>query len=179
VMLLSGLMSTLDSGMCAASSLYAIDLARLTPAQRSVLAKERSGVPLSVEEQGVKDILDKETVGRARIGMYAISVLGLILAFIVEHLFSLDRLWWIFNGVATCFAVPTVLSLYYDRLSPKGVISGICGAGLGMIVFVYGNWVENDVITVFSALFIVVISTICCLAFRSDKPWKPEVPVRA
>jgi Na+/proline symporter len=180
VMLLSGLMSTLDSGMCAASSLYAIDLAPLTPDQRGVLAKERSGLPLTKEDERVKDQLDKETVGRARIGMYAISVLGLILAFVVQHLFSLDRLWWIFNGVATCFAVPTVLSLYYDRLSAKGVITGICGAGVGMIAFVYGNWVQNDVITVFSALFIVAISLICCLIFKRDRPWKPEMaPVGA
>src|ERR1051325_134151 len=180
VMLLSGLMSTLDSGMCAASSLYAIDLARLTPDQRGVLAKERSGLPLTDADERIKDQLDKETVGRARIGMYAISVLGLILAFVVQHLFSLDRLWWIFNGVATCFAVPTVLSLYYDRLSAKGVITGICGAGVGMIAFVYGNWVQNDVITVFSALFIVAISLICCLIFKRDRPWKPEMaPVGA
>jgi urea-proton symporter len=171
IMLLSGLMSTLDSGMCAASSLYAIDLARLTAVQRKILAKERSGLLLTDEDEKIKEQLDRETVGRARIGMYAISAMGLIVALIVEHLFSLDRLWWIFNGVATCFVVPTVMSLYYDRLSAKGVISGICGAGVGMIAFVYGNWVQNDVITVFSAMFIIGISIICCLIFKSDKPW--------
>ncbi len=51
IMLLSGLMSTLDSGMCAASSLYAIDLARLSSEQRAVLAKERSGLPLSADDE--------------------------------------------------------------------------------------------------------------------------------
>ncbi len=106
--------------------------------------------------------------------MYAISALGLIVALIVEHLFSLDRLWWIFNGVATCFVVPTVLSLYYSRLSARGVISGICGAGIGMVAFVYGNWVQNDVITVFSAMFIIGVSLICCLGFRREKPWVPR-----
>lgn len=171
VMLLCGLMSTLDSGMCAASSLYAIDLASLSAPQRAVLAKERSGTVLTAEDQQVKDQLDKETVGRARLGMYIISALGLGLAFIVQHLFSLDRLWWIFNGVASCFVVPTVLSLYYDRLSAKGVIYGICAATVGMIAFVYGNWVQNDTITVFSAVFIIVASLVCCLAFRRDTPW--------
>ncbi len=171
VMLLSGLTSTLDSAMCAASSLYAIDIVSLPTAQRRVLAKERTGVPLTEEERLLKDQLDRETVGRARMGMYGIAVLGLLLAFVVQHLFSLDRLWWIFNGVATCFVVPTVLSLYYDRLSAKGVIVGICGAGVGMIAFVYGNWVQNDIVTVFSAIFIVVISLICCLGFRSPSSW--------
>lgn len=171
VMLLCGLMSTLDSGMCAASSLYAIDLVHLPPAQREVLAKERAGLVMTEEELRIKDQIDRETVGRARTGMYGISALGLILAFIVQHLFSLDRLWWIFNGIATCFVVPTVLSLYYDRLSAKGVISGICCAGVGMVFFVYGNWVQNDVITVFSALFIIAVSLACCLGFRSKTPW--------
>lgn len=176
IMLLCGLMSTLDSAMCAASSLYAIDLARLSPTQRDVLAKERIGMRLTDEEQRTKDQLDKETVNRARMGMYIISGLGLIVAFIVQHLFSLDRLWWIFNGVATCFVVPTVLSLYYDRLSSKGVIYGICGAGIGMVAFVYGNWVQNDNITVFSALFIIVVSLICCLSFSRKEAWKAESP---
>jgi Na+/proline symporter len=174
VMLLCGLMSTLDSGMCAASSLYAIDLGRLSPAQRSVLAKERVGGTLNQAEQEVKYELDRETVGRARMGMYIIAVLGLGLAYIVQHLFSLDRLWWIFNGVASCFVVPTVMSLYYKRLTAKGVIWAICVASLGMVVFVYGNWVQNDVVTVFSALFIIVASLVCCLAFPSKEPWRSE-----
>lgn len=174
IMLLSGLMSTLDSGMCAASSLYAIDIAPLTAAERAVLTKERSGLPLNQDDQMIKGELDRATVHRARIGMYGISIAGLAMAFIVQHLFSLDRLWWIFNGVATCFAVPTVLSLYYDRLSAKGVVSGICGAAVGMVAFVYGNWIQNDTITVFSALFIVGISLFCCLAFRRETAWVPE-----
>jgi Na+/proline symporter len=174
VMLLSGLMSTLDSAMCAASSLYAIDVANLSTAERQVIAKERAGATLSSDEVTVKSELDRNTVSRGRTGMYLVSALGLILAFIVQHLFSLDRLWWVFNGVATCFAVPTVLSLYYSRLSAKGVIVGICGSSLGMVAFVYGNWVQNDTVTVFSALFIVGINLLCCLLIRSDAPWESK-----
>lgn len=173
IMLLCGLMSTLDSGMCAASSLYAIDLAALPEEQREVLAKERSGALLNKQEQRIKDELDKTTVSRARTGMYLVSLLGLCLAFVVQHLFSLDRLWWIFNGVASCFVVPTVLSLYYDRLSAKGVISGICLAAFGMAAFIYGNWVKNDELTVYSAVFIIAASLICCFVFPRKEPWIP------
>ncbi len=171
VMLLSGLMSSLDSGMCAASSLYAIDFATLPLAQRAVLARKRAGKSLDQNEIKIKEALDRATVGRARMGMYVVSVVGLILAFVVEHLFSLDRLWWVFNGVATCFVVPTVMSLYYSWLSAKGVIAGICASGIGMIAFVYGNWVRNDTITVVSAVSIIVVSFGCCLAIRSETPW--------
>ena len=156
LMLLSGLSSTLDSAMCAAGSLYAIDIAPLDDEERVALHGEgASGASLS----------DKVT-RRARFAMVAIALIGLAVAFVVEHLFSLDRLWWIFNGVAVCFVVPTVMSLYYSRLSSRGAISGICMSLLGMVVFVYGNWIQNDKITVGSTVFILVASALCCALFR-------------
>lgn len=173
IMLLCGLMSTLDSGMCAASSLYAIDIAQMTREQRDVLLKEKTGRVLTESEKAIKTQLDLQTVRNARLGMYGISVCGLLLAFVVQYLFSLDRLWWIFNGVASCFVIPTVLSLYYNRLSEKGVLFGIYGAVIGMIAFVYGNWVQDDIITVFSALFIIIISLVCCISFKNPAPWTP------
>ena len=104
--------------------------------------------------------------------MFGIAFAGLVTAFIVQHLIGLYRLWWIFNGVASCFVVPTILSLYYNRLSVKGVLYGIIGSLFGMVAFVYGNWVKDDVITVVSAIFIIVISLVFCLGFKSDKVWK-------
>ena len=103
--------------------------------------------------------------------MFGIAVVGLATAFIVQHLFSLDRLWWIFNGVATCFVVPTVLSVFWDRLSAKGAFYGILASLVGMVVFVYGNWVKNDVITVVSAIAIVGVNLAFCLAVKRPTPW--------
>jgi len=103
-----------------------------------------------------------------------IAAIGLITAFIVQHVFSLDRLWWIFNGVATCFVVPTVLSIFWDRLSAKGAFYGILGSLVGMVVFVYGNWIQNDLITVFSAIGIIVINVFFCLLFKRETPWQQE-----
>lgn len=172
IMLLAGLCSTLDSALCAASSLYAIDLAPLTASEREVLRKERLGLAMSEEDTKAKELLDHKTMGRSRAAMFGIAIVGLLTAFVVQHLFSLDRLWWIFNGVASMFVVPTVLSLYYDRLSAKGVLYGLLGAMVGMVAFVYGNWVQNDMITVFSAIFIIVISVAACLVFKRDTPWE-------
>lgn len=177
VMLLSGLASTLDSALCAASSLYAIDLAPHTKAEQELLTKEGVGAPLSNSDQVTRQEFDKKTRVRAKVGMLGIAALGLATAFIVQHLFSLDRLWWIFNGVSSCFVVPTILSLYYDRLSARGVLYGIAGSAIGMVAFIYGNSIQNDLITVFSALFIVVVSLVCCLCIRRETPWKPSVPI--
>lgn len=174
IMLLAGLCSTLDSGLCAASSLYAIDMAKMSDAEREVLRKERIGLEFSTEDKSAKEVLDRKTMRRSRAAMFGIAILGLITAYIAQHLFSLDRLWWIFNGVASCFAVPTVLSIYYKRLTAKGVLYGICGSLIGMVFFVYGNWVQNDLITVCSAIFIIVISLVFCLMFRRDTPWVGE-----
>lgn len=172
IMLLAGLCSTLDSGLCAGSSLYAIDMANLSKSERTVLRKERIGVDFTENDLKAKKLLDEKTMGRSRLGMLVIAIIGLITAFIVQHLFSLDRLWWIFNGVASCFAVPTVLSLYYSKLSAKGVLFGILGSLIGMVFFVYGNWIKNDIITVLSAVFIVAISLVCCLTIKQKIPWK-------
>jgi len=108
---------------------------------------------------------------RARVAMFGIAALGLVTAFIVQHLFSLDRLWWIFNGVATCFVVPTVLSVFWDRLSAKGAFYGIMASLVGMIFFVYGNWIKNDVITVVSAVGIVAVNLACCIVLKRSTPW--------
>ena len=173
IMLLAGLTSTLDSGLCAASSLYAIDMARLSEAERTVLQKERTGIQLTAADATAMAELDKYTMRRARIGMWGIAAAGLGTALIVQHLFSLDRLWWIFNGVASCFVVPTILSVFWDRLSAKGAFWSIVASLIGMIAFVYGNWVANDQITVGSAIFIVVVALIICIAFRRENRWSP------
>lgn len=174
IMLLSGLTSTLDSGLCAAASLYSIDIGKLSEEERLVLKKEGLGEKLEEEEMKTKEKLDQKALPRARAAMFGIAIAGLLVALIVQRYFALDRLWWIFNGVASCFVVPIVLSLYYDRLSEKGAFYGILGALVGMVGFVYGNWVQNDIITVFSAVFMIVISLFFCLVLRSETPWKPS-----
>jgi Na+/proline symporter len=174
IMLLAGLCSTLDSGLCAASSLYAIDMVPHSEAENEFLRKERVGGEMTEDDLKVKESLDRKTMKRARIAMFGIAIIGLLTAFIVKHLFSLDRLWWIFNGVASCFAVPTVMSVYYRHLSAKGVLYGIIGASIGMIFFIYGNWIKNDIVTVISAIFIIAISLICCFLFKSKTPWNAD-----
>jgi len=141
IMLLAGLTSTLDSAYNAASSLYISDIKNV-PKKRESIIKE------------------------ARYAMIGVAILGLILALIVQHLFSLDRLWWIFNGVAMCFVVPTILSLFWNKLSEKSVIYSIVIASIGMIVFVYGNWIKDDILTVSSAVFIIISSLIVSWIFR-------------
>ncbi|MFT7615618.1 MAG: Na+/proline symporter [Candidatus Woesearchaeota archaeon] len=151
VMLLSGISSTLDSGLCAASSLWVTDIAKS------------------------KD--DAKAIKSARNAMFGISVIGLFIALAVVYIpqFGLFHLWWIFNTIAACIAVPTVLSLYWSRLSAKGVLWGVITAFIiGLPLFIYGNFINNEVMIVGSTLFIIFISTLFCLVMPRKTSWKEE-----
>lgn len=171
IMLLSGLASTFDSGLCAGASLWAIDSVKLSQLERNVLQKERIGIPLDETEQLTKKDLDRKTPIRSRLAMVGLTILGLIVAFLVEYIpgFGLDKLWWVFNAIASMAVVPTILSLYWDRQSTKGVLLGFACSFIGIIAFIIGNAIDNNSLIVWSAVFIVIISLIMNLAFPNKE----------
>jgi Na+/proline symporter len=136
VMLLAGLSSTLDSALSAVSVLWTVDVAK---------------------EQNVKT---------ARYAMVGIGVLGLLVAYAANAIpnFGLQHLWWIFNTIAACTLVPTVMSLYSNKLSEKSVFWGVLIAFvLGVPLFIYANLVGDPNWIVGSTLFVVGISGASCL----------------
>jgi Na+/proline symporter len=140
VMLLAALSSALDAGLVAASSLWVADIA--------------------------KPDTDDGAVRSARRSMLAMSGIGLVVALAVLYIpgFGLQQLWWIFNTIAACVMMPTIVSLYRERLSERGVFWGILIAFvIGIPLFVYGNIVGKPAWIVGASVFIVLISTICCL----------------
>lgn len=148
IMLLAGLSSTLDSGLSAASSLWVTDVSR----------------PKS----------DIKAISSARKAMLGILVIGLFVAFAVHFIpqFGLFHLWWIFNTIAATVVVPTILSLYWDRLDARGVMWGVIVAFvIGLPIFIYGNLIDNPIAIVGSTLFIILISTLFCLAMPSKTRW--------
>ena len=141
IMLLAGLSSTLDSGLSAASSLWVTDI--------------------------IKTKSDQHAIKSARLAMIGITIVGLLIALGVVYIpkFGLQHLWWVFNTIAACILIPTILSLYWDKLSAQGVLGGIIiSFVVGIPFFIYGNVVGSTIITVFSSLFIIGVSTIFCIA---------------
>jgi len=139
IMLLSGLSSTLDSGLSAFSSLWVTDIATKA----------------------------KNVIKSARYAMIGITLAGLAIALAVIYIpgFGLMHLWWIFNTVAACVLAPTLLALYWKKLSAKGVFWGILTAFVvGIPIFIYGNIIGSAVWIVGATLFIIAISTGFCLA---------------
>jgi len=174
IMLLSALLSTLDSGLNATSSLYTIDVRKYTNKERAVLRKGETGASLTKEEEMLHKELDKKGVRAAQWAMIGITILGFLVAVAAANIpgFGLKHLWWIFNTVAACVVVPTVLSLYWNRLDARGVFWGVLIAFVvGLPLFIYGNIINNPVWIVGSSLFIIAITIICCLAMPRKMPW--------
>jgi Na+/proline symporter len=141
------LSSSFDAGLCAASSLWVADVSR----------------PRT----------DEEAVRSARRAMVGITVLGLLVALAVLYIphFGLEKLWWVFNTIAACVMVPTVLSLYSAKISEAGVFWGVLVAFVvGIPLFVYSNIIDKPGWIVGSSLFIVVVSTAVSLAIRVPGP---------
>jgi SSS family transporter len=140
IMLLSALSSALDAGLVAASSLWVADVAKPTT--------------------------DDGAVRSARASMVVLTIIGLGVALGVLYIpgFGLQQLWWIFNTIAACVMVPTVLSLYWSRLSEKGVFWGVLTSFVvGVPLFIYGNIIDKPAWIVGASLFIVGVSTLFCL----------------
>ncbi|MCF7844346.1 MAG: hypothetical protein K9M03_00775 [Kiritimatiellales bacterium] len=150
IMLLSGLSSTLDSGLSAASSLWVTDIKKLAS--------------------------DNEAIKSARIAMFGITIVGLAIAYAVYYIpqLGLFHLWWIFNTIAACVVVPTILSLYWNRLDARGVFWGVLVAFVvGLPLFVYGNIIEKPIWIVGSSLFIIIVSTLFCVLMPRKNVWNP------
>lgn len=177
VMLLSALYSTLDSGVVAASSLYVTDVVKYTDKEKEILQKIDEGKQLSVEEENIGKMLDNRGVNHSRKAMLGITVLGFLVALATHYIpgFGLKHLWWIFNTVAACVVVPTILSLFWKRLDPRGVFWGVLVAFvIGIPLFVYGNIIDNPFWIVGASLFIIAISTGFCLLMRRKEDWVPS-----
>ncbi len=148
-MLLAGLCSTLDSALSAASSLDS--LLQLKPWEPQ---SERKEVSLK----------------RARRSMIVISAIGLALAYGVELIpgFGLKYFWWFFSSIAACMAIPTVLSLFWDKLTARGILIG-SGTGIfvGLPFVVYSSITANDPLLSLSYIAIVSFSAAACWLTRA------------
>lgn len=172
IMLLSALYSTLDSAVVAASSLYVTDVVKYTDEERALLNKSDLGVTLTEEEEAKMRNMNTKGVRHSRMAMTGILIFGFIVALAVHSIpgLSLKHLWWIFNTIAACVVVPTVLSLYWKRLNERGVFWGVLLAfTVGVPFFVYGNIIDNPVWIVGASLSIIAISTFSCMLFAMKK----------
>lgn len=174
IMMLGGLCATLDSAMCAASSLYSFNCFSLSNQERTLNLEESLEQAVPAEEIKRQDSFDKKILVRGRLAMIAITLAGLLLSFALIYIpgFDLQYLWWILNSVGMCVAVPTVLSLYWDKLDSKGVFWGtMAGLIIGVPLFVYSNAVGMTWLTVADSIGILIVTTLSCFLFKRAEPF--------
>lgn len=141
IMLLSGLCSTLDSILCAASALATVDLAD----------GSQSG-----------DEHDTGKVVIARIGMLGTAAIGLGIACIpnlqIVHLFLFYGTW----RAATM--IPTILSLYWGKLNSNAVFAAILASLVfGAPVYAAGAILKNPHLSVIGSILVVLIGLGVCV----------------
>lgn len=142
LMVLAALCSTLDSVLCAASSLVSVDFRRALPD----------------EERSEHDL---HSVKIARIGMFMTAGLGLGIAFIpglqIVHLFLFYGTW------RASTMIPTVLTLYWDGLNSRAVFFAILlSLTFGAPVLAIGTLLNNPNLSVSGSLLVVVIGLTTC-----------------
>jgi len=167
VMLLSALSSTLDSGMNAAASLYATDVMKYSEYEKELMLRAEQNASFSDKEKLDKHLLDARRMRGSRTTMVVITLLGFLVAIAIIYIprFEMQQLWWVFNTIAACVVVPTILSLYWDRLSAKGVFWGVLTAFfVGLPLFIYSNFMDKPVWIVGSSVFVVAVTLAFCLA---------------
>ena len=148
LMLLSGLCSTLDSVLCAMSSLASVALAGS--------AKEDQ-----IREHGMGK------VSIARVSMLVTAVIGLGIALIpnlqIVHLFLFYGTW------RASTMIPTVLSLYWDRLNSRAVFTAILASlTVGAPIYAAGALLKNPHLSVLGSILVLLIGLGTCVIWRDD-----------
>jgi Na+/proline symporter len=153
-LLLAALCSSLDSALVASSSLY-----KLVRTQ-----------PWSARTEGNFSVLE------GRIAMVAIGLIGLLIGVMVKAVPSLDLkyLWWFLNTIGACVVVPTVLSLFWDRLSASGIIIGsVAGLTVGLPLVVYAGVNGYNFLLAGTYFGVLLVSLLSC--YFTAVPLQPKI----
>ena len=141
IMLLSGLCSTLDSALCAVSSIVVVDLAKNKWQDKKVLI--------------------------GRLSMLVTALCGMALAFIpkveILHLFLLA------GTLRAATFIPSIITVFNKNLSSKRVFIAILSSLiLGSPVYVIGTLIGNPHMVVLGSLMPVILGVGICLLWQKS-----------
>jgi Na+/proline symporter len=137
-MLLSGLVSTLDSGLCAISSIASTDL----------------------------DMKAKNKLTRARSGMVLLAIGGIIIANIPDM--KILYLFIFYGTLRASTLLPTIYTIINKKVSETGMFYGICTSlGFGVPVFAFAKFNGLTDLAVWSSIFVVTASGVMIYYFTN------------
>lgn len=160
VVLLSGLLSTLDSNLCAISSILSVDFG---------------------ERLYHKKLNAKETLNLSRISMIALAICGILIANIPK--LTILYLFLFYGTLRATTLLPTILTILNTKIVERGVFFGLLlSFFLGIPLFILGKLLGSWQMELLGSLLTVLLSGITAWAYsyyyNHRKPYlKQEIPI--
>ena len=148
LMILAGLISTVDSVLCAFSSVGGHDIIK------------------RLQEKGIATNMKPLTF--ARIFMVAISALGVCIANLPG--LTITTLWLIYGMFRASVMMPTLFATIGSKMHERGIFYGILSAWLiGWPIYIYASIAKITPIIVASSLFVVLVPAILSKVLKGGK----------
>lgn len=169
VLILSGLISTVDSIICAVSSVAGHDV--VTRLSLNEKWHER------IQNNNLLFILFANEVRTARFAMLAVTIVAVLVANIPG--LTILYLFLLYGTLRSSVMLPTVFSILSKRMTEKGLFYGILTSMIvGLPVFAYGNLVGNIPLIVAGSLFTILASGVIALDYKRHlKPGPIELKI--
>lgn len=162
ILILAGLISTVDSIICAVSSVAGHDV--WTRIYASYSDRIHKGLNTS---KLVVWCVDHD-VSMARIAMVVVTIVAILIANIPG--LTILYLFLLYGTLRSSVMLPTVFAILGKRMTEKGLFYGILTSMLvGLPVFAYGNLIGNIPLIVVGSLFTILASGLIALDYRSKK----------
>ena len=169
VLILAGLISTVDSIICAVSSVAGHDV--VTRLSLNEKWHER------IQNNTLLFILFANEVHTARFAMIAVTVAAILIANIPG--LTILYLFLLYGTLRSSVMLPTVFAILGKRMTEKGLFYGILTSMVvGLPVFAYGNLVGNIPLIVAGSLFTILASGVIALDYKRHlKPGPIELKI--
>jgi urea-proton symporter len=151
LMAICGLCSTIDSALCAISSIGSIDIYK-----DNILKKKK-----------MKSVNKKEMLFVSRIFMFMMAFIGIIISFLRP---SLICMFFIIGIIRAAGFFPTILSIFTNKIPAKAItISIYLTISLGLPLSIYANYTGNRGLNSFASLGSVLLPLLICGFFAIPK----------
>ncbi len=169
VLILSGLISTVDSIICAVSSVAGHDVVKRLAMNEKWHERIQKNIFLF--------ILFANEVRAARFAMIIVTVSAILIANIPG--LTILYLFLLYGTLRSSVMLPTVFAILGMRMSERGLFYGILTSMIvGLPIFAYGNFTGNILMIVFGSLFTILASGLMAIRRKSLKRGPVEMVIK-
>ena len=169
VLILSGLISTVDSIICAVSSIAGHDVVKRLSMNEKWHGRIQKNIFLF--------ILFANEVRAARFAMIVVTIIAILIANIPG--LTILYLFLLYGTLRSSVMLPTVFAILGKRMSERGLFYGILTSMIvGLPIFAYGNFTGNIPMIVFGSLFTILASGIMAVRRKPLQRGSMEVAIK-